>query len=72
MTPIEVSDMTKSYCDLPAVNGVSFSVNESEVFLLLGPNVAGKSTAIEILERLRRKDSGNVKVLGLDPRADRS
>jgi ABC-2 type transport system ATP-binding protein len=52
---------------LKAVDGVSFSVNEGEVFALLGPNGAGKTTLIEILEGLRKRDEGTVKVLGLDP-----
>lgn len=67
MIPVEISSVTKSYGDLKAVNGVSFSVSEGEVFALLGPNGAGKTTLIEILEGLRKRDSGAVKVLGLDP-----
>ena len=67
MIPVEISDVKKSYGDLHAVDGVSFSVNEGEVFALLGPNGAGKTTLIEILEGLRKRDGGAVKVLGLDP-----
>ncbi len=67
MNPIEVSSVKKAYGSLLAVDGVSFSVKEGEVFSLLGPNGAGKTTTIEILEGLRRKDGGSVKVLGLDP-----
>jgi ABC-2 type transport system ATP-binding protein len=67
MIPVEVYDVRKSYGDLKAVDGVSFSVNEGEVFALLGPNGAGKTTLIEILEGLRKRDAGSVKVLGLDP-----
>jgi ABC-2 type transport system ATP-binding protein len=67
MIPVEISDVKKSYGDLNAVDGVSFSVNEGEVFALLGPNGAGKTTLIEILEGLRKRDAGDVKVLGLDP-----
>ena len=67
LNPVEISDVKKSYGDLHAVDGVSFSVNEGEVFSLLGPNGAGKTTLIEMLEGLRKKDSGNMKVLGLDP-----
>jgi len=52
---------------LKAVDGISFTVNEGEVFGLLGPNGAGKTTTVEILEGLRKRDSGTVKVLGLDP-----
>jgi len=67
MIQVEVSSVKKSYGDLEAVGGVSFSVEEGEVFALLGPNGAGKTTLIEILEGLRKRDEGTVKVLGLDP-----
>ena len=67
MIPVEVSSVKKSYGDVKAVDGVSFSVNEGEVYALLGPNGAGKTTLIEILEGLRKRDEGSAKVLGLDP-----
>ena len=67
MIPVEVDSVKKSYGDIKAVDGVSFSVNEGEVFALLGPNGAGKTTLIEIMEGLRKRDDGTVKVLGLDP-----
>lgn len=67
MIPVEISSVKKCYGDLKAVDGVSFSVNEGEVFALLGPNGAGKTTLIEILEGLRKRDEGDVKVLELDP-----
>jgi ABC-2 type transport system ATP-binding protein len=67
MIPVEVSSVKKYYGDIKAVDGVSFSVNESEVFALLGPNGAGKTTLIEIMEGLRKRDEGTVKVLDLDP-----
>ena len=67
MNPIEVSALKKCYGDLKAVDGISFTVNQGEVFGLLGPNGAGKTTTIEILEGLRAKDGGDIKVLGLDP-----
>ena len=67
MIPIEVTNLKKHYGDIKAVDGVSFTVNEGEVFGLLGPNGAGKTTTIEILEGLRKKDEGTAKVLGLDP-----
>jgi ABC-2 type transport system ATP-binding protein len=67
MIPVEISSVKKSYGDVKAVDGVSLSVNEGEVFALLGPNGAGKTTLIEILEGLRKRDEGTVKVLGLDP-----
>ncbi|NDH96131.1 MAG: ABC transporter ATP-binding protein, partial [Actinobacteria bacterium] len=64
---MEVEDLSKSYGDLRAVDGVSFSVEPGEVFAILGPNGAGKSTTVEILEGHRRRDSGRVSVLGVDP-----
>ena len=67
MDPIEVSNLKKHYGDIKAVDGVSFTVKKGEVFALLGPNGAGKTTTIEIMEGLREKDNGEVKVLGLDP-----
>jgi ABC-2 type transport system ATP-binding protein len=67
MIPVEISSVKKFYGEIKAVDGVSFSVNEGEVFALLGPNGAGKTTLIEILEGLRKRDEGTVKVLGLDP-----
>ena len=67
MVPIEISSVKKSYGSLKAVDGVSFSVNEGEIFALLGPNGAGKTTLIEILEGLRKRDQGAVRILGLDP-----
>jgi ABC-2 type transport system ATP-binding protein len=57
----------KAYGSLRAVDDVSFSVKKGEVFSLLGPNGAGKTTLIEILEGVRKKDEGDVKILGFDP-----
>jgi len=67
MLPLEVSDLKKHYGDLKAVDGISFTVKKGEVFCLIGPNGAGKTTSIEIIEGLRERDGGDVKVLGLDP-----
>jgi ABC-2 type transport system ATP-binding protein len=67
MLPIEVSQLKKDYGSLKAVDGISFSVKQGEVFGLLGPNGAGKTTTIEIMEGLRERDGGDVKILGLDP-----
>jgi len=67
LIPIEVSSLKKNYGSLKAVDDISFTVNTGEVFGLLGPNGAGKTTTIEILEGLRQKDGGDIKVLGLDP-----
>jgi ABC-2 type transport system ATP-binding protein len=70
MFPIEVKNLKKHYGSIKAVDDTSFTVNEGEVFGLLGPNGAGKTTTIEILEGLRERDGGEVKVLGLDPWKD--
>ncbi|MDG6967289.1 MAG: ABC transporter ATP-binding protein [Nitrososphaerota archaeon] len=67
MSAIEVASLRKSYGALNAVDSISFSVAKGDVFSLLGPNGAGKTTTIEILEGLRERDGGDVKVLGLDP-----
>jgi ABC-2 type transport system ATP-binding protein len=63
-TAITVDDVRKSYGDLKAVDGVSFSVDEGEFFGILGPNGAGKTTTLEIIEGLRRPDGGTVRLLG--------
>ncbi|BDC50046.1 ABC transporter ATP-binding protein [Bryobacterales bacterium F-183] len=64
---IEVRGLRKSYGELEAVRGIDFEVKQGEVFGLLGPNGAGKTTTVEILEGLRERTSGDVKVLGHDP-----
>src|SRR5581483_11383872 len=66
---IDVQKLRKRYGDRDAVRDVSFSVDAGEVFCLLGPNVAGKTTTTEILEGYRLADSGTVRVLGHDPAA---
>jgi len=66
-TVIEVRDLRKTYGTTIAVDGVSFDIHRGETFALLGPNGAGKSTTIEILEGYRRRSSGEVRVLGVDP-----
>ena len=67
MPPIvQVDDLRKRYGDIEAVRGISFSVEPGEVFGLLGPNGAGKTTTVEILEGLRRADSGSATVAGVD------
>lgn len=64
MTAIEVSNLRKVYGSVAAVDGISFSVTEGEVFGLLGPNGAGKTTTIECIEGLREPDGGEIRVLG--------
>ena len=63
----QVEDLYTSYGAVEAVRGVSFAVEEGEVFGLLGPNGAGKTSCVEILEGLRTADRGKVRVCGLDP-----
>jgi len=64
---IHVAGLHKAYGDFEAVRGIDFDVSEGEVFGLLGPNGAGKTTTVEILEGLRPRTQGDVKVLGFDP-----
>jgi len=64
---ISVSGLRKSYNGVEAVRGIDFEVAVGEVFGLLGPNGAGKTTTVEILEGYRKRDGGEVEVLGFDP-----
>jgi ABC-2 type transport system ATP-binding protein len=64
---VDVRGLRKSYGDHDAVRGITFRIEEGEVFCLLGPNGAGKTTTVEILEGYRARDAGDVTVLGLDP-----
>ncbi|OGE75758.1 MAG: hypothetical protein A3C85_04430 [Candidatus Doudnabacteria bacterium RIFCSPHIGHO2_02_FULL_48_21] len=66
MEVIQVQNLKKSYGKIQAVKGVSFRVEEGEVFGLLGPNGAGKTSTLEMLEGLRQPDSGSIKVLNVD------
>ncbi|WP_328640987.1 ABC transporter ATP-binding protein [Streptomyces canus] len=70
MSVIEVSELRKSYGGRAVVDGVSFAVEEGEIFGILGPNGAGKTTTVECVEGLRIPDAGRVRVTGLDPVAD--
>ena len=73
MTAIAVRELRKSYGSHEAVRGISFRIEDGEVFGLLGPNGAGKTTTVEILEGYRTRDGGAVDVLGFDPaRAERA
>jgi ABC-2 type transport system ATP-binding protein len=63
---IEVNNLTKKYGELQALKGISFNVNEGEVFGLIGPNGAGKTTTLRILATLLSVSSGEVKIFGHD------
>jgi ABC-2 type transport system ATP-binding protein len=67
VSAVVVEDLRKSYGHVEAVRGISFTVEEGEIFALLGPNGAGKTTTLEILEGFRARDAGRVEVLGFDP-----
>jgi ABC-2 type transport system ATP-binding protein len=67
MSVVSVRDLRKEYGALTAVDGVSFEIEQGEVYALLGENGAGKSTTVEILEGHRKRTSGDVSVLGTDP-----
>lgn len=67
MAAIEITGLRKSYGSVRAVAGLDLRVPEGEVFALLGPNGAGKTTTVEILEGFRKRDAGEVSVLGEDP-----
>jgi ABC-2 type transport system ATP-binding protein len=67
VSAIAVRGLRKTYGALEAVRGIDFEVERGEVFGLLGPNGAGKTTTVEILEGYRKRDGGEVEVLGTDP-----
>jgi ABC-2 type transport system ATP-binding protein len=68
MAPVvDVLHLNKRYGDFTAVRDISFSVEDGEIFGILGPNGSGKTTTVESLQGLRKIDGGSVKVLGLDP-----
>ena len=76
MVAIQVDSLTKRYGEHVAVDGISFQVEQGEAFGILGPNGAGKTTTLEMIEGLRKPDSGQVHVLGRpvwpDPRSVQS
>jgi len=64
---VEVTGLRRSYGQTRAVDGVDLAVETGECVAVLGPNGAGKTTTVEILEGFRRRDDGDVRVLGVDP-----
>jgi len=71
MAVIEVEGLVKTYDGRNVVDGVTFGVEQGEIFGIVGPNGAGKTTIVESVEGLRRPDGGSIRVLGLDPIEDR-
>lgn len=63
---IEVSELTKKFADVIAIDRISFTVGKGELYGFLGPNGAGKTTTINILTGLARPDSGAIRISGLD------
>ena len=63
---VEVSNLTKRYGEVLAVNDVSFSVSKGELFGFLGPNGAGKTTTINMLTGLARLDAGTIHISGIE------
>jgi ABC-2 type transport system ATP-binding protein len=69
---VEISHLRKTYGPLVAVDDVSFDVTEGEIFGILGPNGAGKTTTVECAIGLRSQDSGTIRLMGIDPQADKA
>src|SRR5215471_14755783 len=65
---VDVRGLAKSYAHKTVVNAVSFSVRRAEIFGVLGPNGAGKTTTLEMIEGIRKPDSGTALLAGLDVR----
>ncbi len=64
---ISVKNLRKTYGKVVAVDDISFDIEEGEIFGFLGPNGAGKTTTVECLQALRRPDSGEISVCGMNP-----
>lgn len=69
---VEIRDLTKTYDGRTVVDDVSFTIEEGEIFAVLGPNEAGKTTTVETIAGLRTPDAGTVRVCGHDPVAERT
>ncbi len=69
---IKVQHLVKRYGRFIAVNDVSFSIKEGEIFGIIGPNGAGKTTTVECISGLRMPDSGSISIYGLSPQKDRN
>jgi ABC-2 type transport system ATP-binding protein len=69
---VTVQNLVKKYGHLVAVDDVSLSIHEGEIFGIIGPNGAGKTTTVECISGLRAPDSGSISLYGLSPRKDRN
>lgn len=69
---VTVQNLVKRYGHFVAVNDVSLSIHEGEIFGIIGPNGAGKTTTVECISGLRAPDSGSISVYGLSPQKDRN
>jgi ABC-2 type transport system ATP-binding protein len=67
---VRIDDLYKTYGDTRAADGVEFTVDEGEIFGVLGPNGSGKTTTVECAYGLRKADAGRIRVFGLDPQDD--
>ncbi len=70
MAIVELSNVSKKYGSVQAMDGITFSIPSGVVFALLGENGAGKTTTIKTMLGLEHPDSGTIKILGLEPTAN--
>ncbi len=66
MSTVEINNLIKKYGSFEAVKGISFDINEGEIFGLIGPNGAGKTTTLRVVSTLLQINSGNIKILEYD------
>jgi ABC-2 type transport system ATP-binding protein len=71
MTVIELAGLRKTYRGRNALDGISLTVGQGQIYGIAGPNGAGKTTLVECASGLRDRDGGTIRVLGLDPRTQR-
>jgi ABC-2 type transport system ATP-binding protein len=69
---VTIEHLVKRYGHLVAVDDVSLSIHEGEIFGIIGPNGAGKTTTVECISGLRAPDTGSIAVYGLSPQKDRN
>src|SRR5688572_30966977 len=69
---IEITEVSKTFKDITAVDNLSLTIYEGEYVALLGPNGAGKTTLIEMIEGLQKPDKGDIQILGMNWKTDES